>query len=412
MMLLAVSVFPEGIKLGGYLENRTAVTFSEKESISNASLLRLESSKDFGTKGAFDAHLSVYSKKEPVDIFSNIRPESAMEKAVLGLYGPLLESLPPETLLPAEILIPEEAGEMMEVFITYGPYSDFINTDGIELDRAVLKLFFNKFDLYFGKQLIAWGAGYAFNPTDVWNMKNPMDPEAPKKGTNALRAEVPLGAAAGLSLVASTGSDFSHSSGGARLKGFFKGFDLSMSAMKVHTPDRELAGLPKKIMAGADMAGQVFDVGVWAEGAWNNPVYDEYTKTDSAYFQADAGLDYTFENGLYVLGEYFYNGLGKNDPDKYSGNDLINMFSGEMPGFGRNYAMAGLRREFFIKYNFSVFSLTNISDGSFMLLPMVEYSFSDNISVELRGQAPIGDGKKSEYGSYYGSLGMGVKGYF
>jgi hypothetical protein len=53
------------------------------------------------------------------------------------------------------------------------------------MDRALIKLYFGSFDLIFGKQQIAWGTGYAFNPTDTWNIKDPLNPNGAKIGVLA-----------------------------------------------------------------------------------------------------------------------------------------------------------------------------------------------------------------------------------
>ena len=90
-----------------------------------------------------------------------------------------------------------------------------------------------------------------------------------------------------------------------------------------------LLGLPARVIAGADMAGELGDVGVWTEVAVVNPVHQgqSYTNVDSLYMQADLGANYTFDNGLFIMGEYYYNGLGAWEPDDYTGTDLIRLFT-------------------------------------------------------------------------------------
>jgi hypothetical protein len=282
------------------------------------------------------------------------------------------------------------------------------------LDRALLKLYFKWFDFYIGKQMIAWGTGYAFNPTDIWNKKNPIDAEAPKTGVNALRMEIPFGSVSGLSIVFSPGKNFDYSSAGFRLKGNIGGYDLSMCGMSIMNEEKSLLQIHRKLIAGADLAGQIGDVGIWAEGAAINPILNngEFGNFDSIYAQVDAGLDYTFKNGLYIMVEYYYNGLGQYSHKKYTSSDFFNMLGGDMAGFAQNYLMGGFRKDLFDRYILSVFGLGNINDYSVMILPSVEYDFNDNISMNLSGQIGVGNKERSEYGSVYSSAIITFTGYF
>jgi len=49
-------------------------------------------------------------------------------------------------------------------------------SDEIFLDNAFVKLRFTHFDATIGKQQISIGTGYAWNPTDVFNIKDLLDP--------------------------------------------------------------------------------------------------------------------------------------------------------------------------------------------------------------------------------------------
>ncbi len=76
---------------------------------------------------------------------------------------------------------------------------------------------------------------------------------------------------------------------------------------------------PRQHIIGADMAGTIGDVGVWAEGAMFFPEEEIYTHVispsgtqsqlaldDEPYFKFVVGGDYTFTNGLYVNAQYMH----------------------------------------------------------------------------------------------------------
>ena len=55
------------------------------------------------------------------------------------------------------------------------------------------RLSFKYADLTAGKQQLSFGTGYAWNPTDVFNTKDVLDPTYEQTGHNALRLDVPVG---------------------------------------------------------------------------------------------------------------------------------------------------------------------------------------------------------------------------
>ena len=63
------------------------------------------------------------------------------------------------------------------------------------LDNAYIKFSFKAFDLTVGKQQISLGTGYVWNPTDVFNIKDVLDPTYEQPGHTALRVDVALGSA-------------------------------------------------------------------------------------------------------------------------------------------------------------------------------------------------------------------------
>ncbi|KMQ50455.1 hypothetical protein CHISP_2573 [Chitinispirillum alkaliphilum] len=407
------------LQFGGYLQNRTTLTLADEEIFSDLSQVRLEGRWDYD-RGGIETNIILSAGFKPLDPFETIREGSVMDRALQELMLPLIETIgeltaETDTLAAAnEELMMLMSDLNLEHIIRFLPYSSFYPSERTMLDRALVKMYFDRFDLFVGRQMIAWGTGYAFNPTDIWNRKNPLDPDAPRSGVNALRAEIPFGVLSGLSLVATPGRNFEYSSGGFRLKTNAAGFDMSISGMSVMNADRALLGLPRKIMAGADLAGQIGEIGVWAEVAANNPLYEgiEYTDFDSLYLQADFGLDYTFINGLYMILEYYYNGLGRTDPEDYGARELLYLLSGEMAGFARHYLFGGFTYDINTKYFLSAFALGNLVDGSVMLLPSIGYDMSDNITVELGAQIGVGDKETSEYGGMFPNLLLTVTGYF
>lgn len=292
-------------------------------------------------------------------------------------------------------------------------YSSFLAQDEFKVDRALIKLYTNKADFYVGKQQMGWGTGYAWNPTDIFNQKSPMDPNAAKLGALSMRSEIGLPSSGLLSLVMIPAHVLNRFSAGARLSYPLPWFDASLSAVRFNNSDREFMGLPIKFQLGADLSGEVTSkaIGVWAEGCLANPLYKTYTDFDSSYIQAVLGSNYTFENGLLVTAEYYYNGLG-NDTKNYSLTNFLYMMSGDMSGYAQHYLFGGTNKKLLNDYlDLNLFTLINLVDYSFALIPSTAYSFTDDISLELGASIFVGD-LDTEYGALYPTCFLKAAAYF
>ena len=81
-------------------------------------------------------------------------------------------------------------------------------------------------------------------------------------------------------------------------------------------------------LVGLDLSGSIFGAGLWSELAYN-------FKTENGggmdYGRYLVGMDYTLNNGLYFMTEYYYNEKGKEDYSDYNMNDWMWSF-GQYPG--------------------------------------------------------------------------------
>ena len=84
-------------------------------------------------------------------------------------------------------------------------------TDTLFLDNIYIRANFKNFDLTVGKQQISLGTGYAWNPIDIFNFKQLLDPTYEQTGVNAIRAEIPIGSRSNIDLLLSPGTDWDNS---------------------------------------------------------------------------------------------------------------------------------------------------------------------------------------------------------
>jgi len=224
--------------------------------------------------------------------------------------------------------------------------SDFSPESEFKLEKAYLDFWLSAGELKVGKQRIAWGSGYFFNPTDLIN---PLKEEGrseinPRQSTDSIFGSYYLGKGALQGVIVTdfqqlgpdnnaeaaemarelspnlNGSvvlpeDFSEELEYAlRYTTVINYYDFSLiyyqgredypylSFINFGTTKPEVVfNYPEKKAFGLDFSGTLAggEVGVWAEATYTEP------DVGSNYLQSIIGLDYTFENGIHLLGEYY-----------------------------------------------------------------------------------------------------------
>jgi hypothetical protein len=127
--------------------------------------------------------------------------------------------------------------------------------------------------------------------------------------------------------------------------------------------------------------------------------------TTKNFTELVAGWDYTFDFQTYVMMEYYRNTLGKTRAEDYILNDWMRLLSSEQKAIARDqiYVMASHPATDLL--NTTLSAIYSLSDGSFVLIPMLEYSFSDN--VVIMAYLNINFGKEgTSYARNQGSGGM------
>ena len=106
--------------------------------------------------------------------------------------------------------------------------------DTLFLDNIYLRTSFSKFDLTIGRQPLSVGTGYAWNPLDIFNRKELMDPTYEQPGINALRMEIPLAGRTHLDAIITPDSTLGMSTKMIQLKTGIGSFDMSFNGAYQH----------------------------------------------------------------------------------------------------------------------------------------------------------------------------------
>jgi len=260
-----------------------------------------------------------------------------------------------------------------------------------DLDLLAAKVTSSRADVTIGRQVLSWGSGHLWNPTDLLSPFAPTDVDREvRRGVDALRVSIPLAATAQVDVLWLPQPDLRDHGGVARAQVNVRGFDLAPS----------LAKYVRDVVAGLDVTGDVGPAGVHAEAAWTTSL-----DQDERFVRAVAGADLRPRDDLVVSGEYYFNGWGAADPAGYLAvlqSDRV--VRGEGFGAGRHYL--GLIAAWTSSEIFSMqgVAITNLADPSVLFVPSLEYSPDQQSLVRAAaylplGRAPDAGGLRSEYGA-------------
>jgi len=310
-------------------------------------------------------------------------------------------------LLPERVR--EEAVSMTVLGLAVDPYVlPFENR--IYLDNAYIKIALARVDLTIGRQQLSFGTGYAWNPTDIFNAKDMMDPAYEQPGHNGIRLDWPLSNSMTVTAVYAPEARWKQSTKLLQLKATVGRFDLAVigteSAWRPHDYTRLSMNpfLPgfvqledRRRMAGINLAGELLGLGVWAEGA-----HQQMTLAKS-YNDWLFGMDYTFDGGQYVMAEYFYSGQGHSDKHRYKLNDWMRFLAAEQKTMAREQLYVMAQFPVGDLMTAGIAALAVLSDGSAALMPSLNWSVLENAELTVYGNLYLG----SDLALYNPNLGNG-----
>lgn len=252
----------------------------------------------------------------------------------------------------------------------------------VYLRNAFLRWRFLFFEAQIGKQQIGWGTGYVFNPENVFQRKNIIDPSYELDGISLLRVRAEPLPLSEIDFLYLPPQDTVSANYGLRFHSLIKGLDLSLGGVKKTRYVSDSLFLLKE----KDDKGIIADFAMEVSG-FN--VYGEFLKWKEGSFIVLGGVTYLFSDGLTTfLLEYLYNGEGKND---YSLGDYILYLSGNSLTMGRHEIYFNITRDLeFNKVNLSF--VLNPEDFSGMVIFNFRYSISDEAWLIFSSFFPFGKG--------------------
>jgi hypothetical protein len=253
-------------------------------------------------------------------------------------------------------------------------------------DLMAVKVTLPKGEIVVGRQVLSWGTGHLWNPTDLLSPFAPTDIDREvRHGVDAVRYSVPLGKTSLLDLLYLPQKEGWAQGGVARVQANARGFDVSAS----------LAKYVSDVVVGADTAGDIGPLAVHAEAAYTmgleNLGTEESVTVGERFVRAVAGVDWHPAAKWIVGAEYYFNGFGAENPAGYAAklrSDRV--VRGEVFGAGRHYAGLTVNWKATDLLTMQSIVLANLADPSALAIPVAEYWAKQNMILRVGGSIPIG----------------------
>ncbi len=257
------------------------------------------------------------------------------------------------------------------------------------LFRVFTTLYAGNAEIKVGRQRIAWGTGFVWNPTDLLNPYNPAAIELEEKtGVDAIYGVLPFGSLSRIEAAYAPGRGALKASTAARITTNWRDYDFSIMA----------GDFQDSFVVGGDFAGYIGGGGFRGEFA--------YTQQDGAgnFLRAVVNADYNFPGDWYAFVEFYFNGQGESNKNDYN---LTDLFSGNVFNLAQHYLAFSVTKSITPLFTFSAYNINNLNDHSVLFGPVLTYSLAENLELSLSSYLFIG-ANDTEYGqlksSYFGSM--------
>lgn len=261
------------------------------------------------------------------------------------------------------------------------------------LFRAFATIYAGSTEIKIGRQRIAWGTGFVWNPTDLLNPFNPAAIELEEKnGVDAVYGVLPFGSLSRFEAAYAPGRDALKASTAARVTTNWHDYDLALM----------VGDFQDSFVVGGDFAGYIGGAGFRGEFA--------YTRQGGAtnFLRAVVNADYNFPGDWYAFIEFYFNGQGESHKKKYN---LADLFSGNIFNLARRYLALSTTKSITPLLTFSAYNISNLNDHSALFGPALTYSLAENLELSMSGYYFVG-ASDTEYGQLESSLFGSLQFYF
>jgi hypothetical protein len=231
--------------------------------------------------------------------------------------------------------------------------------------RAFTSFQTEKIQATLGRQRIAWGTGFVWNPTDLLNPIIPVSIERDEEeGVDAAYLAIPLSPLSRGEAAFAPGDNGGESSGAIRLSTNLLTYDISLMGGEFR----------EDFVVGSDFAGYIKGAGFRGEFSYT------WKEEERDFFRGILNGDYNFPHGIYVILELYFNGEGTTNKDEY---DYESLLSGESLSLAKHYLAGYMSMNITPLMGIGLYSIVNLDDGSSLIGPSMNYSVIENLDFSL-----------------------------
>lgn len=278
-------------------------------------------------------------------------------------------------------------------------YGYRLKDNQVYLQEAYGEWLTDRMTFRFGRHKFYSGTGYAYNPIDLFNRKNPVDPTYETDGQDALLLTLRLDSGAEIEAVARTEDDYKSFDAQARIKAFYNGWDLAVGI--THYTKQRIDWIQGGVlrpfiwnMVSAEFSGEILGMGVYGEAGWamiDDP--DDVGSLRRAALDHERlliGVDYTFESQLYLMAEYLRLGQGREGPAEMDLNDRFAYITGEILSADKDTLFLGGSYPLTDLMDFSLYAIVNCNENSALLNPWIIWDIRSGWKLSLSMTLPVG----------------------
>lgn len=265
------------------------------------------------------------------------------------------------------------------------------------IDRAWIDWYKGKVQARIGRQRINWGVNTVWNPNDLFNSYSFFDFDYEERpGSDAIRLQYYTGVASGFDIAARPGKRAKDDV----IAGIYR-FNKWQYDFQV------LSGIfHSDVAIGTGWAGNIGTGGFKGEATYFHP-YENFSDT-SGIFVASFTLDYSFKNGIYILGSYLYSGAASSSALQLSNFVNVQLTPKTLSPFEHS-TLVQVSGNITPLVNGGIAFIFYPGNNYFFSGPSLTFSLAPNLDLLLTSQVVFGDKPNGNFGGLGGSFYMRVK---
>lgn len=251
----------------------------------------------------------------------------------------------------------------------------------VGLKEAYLNYYTAKIDWRLGRQNFSWGSSYNINPLNYFNPidQSAVDPFQSREAVDGIRAAYYPNFNWQLTGVITQHAEVDELQAAAQLiRRRWRGYDLAASVFSGNSLQAipiSRSFYPEVNKIGFDFKGDFSskNVGLFSEFVFSDYQEQRLENTNELII----GLDYKFENNLYLLGQYYYQEL----PSAQSETNQLLILRAERP--------------FAYFHNWEINLITDLKKGMSLVRPRVIFSLKEGLDLETGAVIKLNQKKES-----------------